>query len=155
MKDLLTYIYEGTYAQDSIEYDKPKKGMECYIFYTDSKNKNNIIDIEKSEIQKTFAKELGRYHGDYHKWVYVNDIRFERKDWSLNGKGAGDDTRNGDELFNDNTFNGVKDDQKYKEKDDHIPRYVAYGNFLNKIKNLLKSSNKINNFTFDKNIKFD
>lgn len=63
-----------------------KKGDDVIILWTDcnpvsADNKDiNIEKEEPSKIEKVVSKDLGRYRGDQHTWVYVNGYRFELYD---------------------------------------------------------------------------
>lgn len=62
-----------------------KKGDEVTILWLDKnplkKDPNTkIVSIETAEVQKAVSKDVGRYSGDQHTWVYVNDIRYELRE---------------------------------------------------------------------------
>lgn len=80
MKDIVSFIKEG-----SLEYPMKgtfKKGDEVTILWLnkhplrDDKN-IKIESIETAKVQKVVSKDVGRYSGDQHTWVYANDIRYE------------------------------------------------------------------------------
>jgi hypothetical protein len=79
MKDILNFISE------SLEFPMKgvlKKGDEVTILWLDKnplkKDSNTKIEsIETAKVQKVVSKDVGRYSGDQHTWVYVNDIRYE------------------------------------------------------------------------------
>ena len=55
-----------------------KKGDEVTILWLDSSALSDdpkIINTETAKVQKVISKDLARYRGDQHTWVYVNDIR--------------------------------------------------------------------------------
>lgn len=77
MKDILNFIGE------SLEFPMKgvlKKGDEVTILWTVKKpllEDPKIESTETAKVQKVVSKDLGRYRGDQHTWVYVNDIRYE------------------------------------------------------------------------------
>ena len=79
MKNITKFISE------SLEFPMKgvlKKGDEVTILWLDKHplrdDKNiKIENIETAKVQKAVSKDVGRYSGDQHTWVYVNDIRYE------------------------------------------------------------------------------
>jgi len=73
------------FISESLEFPMKgvlKKGDEVTILWLDNnplkKDSNTKIEsIETAKVQKTVSKDVGRYSGDQHTWVYVNDIRYE------------------------------------------------------------------------------
>jgi len=82
MKDISNFISE------SLEFPMKgvlKKGDEVTILWLDKNplrdDKNiKIESIEIAKVQKVVSKDVGRYSGDQHTWVYVNDIRYELRE---------------------------------------------------------------------------
>lgn len=77
MKDVLNF------TSGSLEFPMKgvlKKGDEVTILWTDKNplgEDPKIENIETTKVQKVISKDVGRYRGDQHTWVYVNNIRYE------------------------------------------------------------------------------
>lgn len=77
MKDVLNF------TSGSLEFPMKgvlKKGDEVTILWTDKNplgEDSKIENIETTKVQKVVSKDVGRYRGDQHTWVYVNNIRYE------------------------------------------------------------------------------
>ncbi len=103
MKTLVDYINEN-YNTEKFEFQgKFKKGMEVVMVYGDKwplyKATNDgykkitgdtlVEKVKVAEIEKVVSKDLGRYSGDQHTWIYVDSLRFDL----YNPKSRGFDAR--------------------------------------------------------------
>lgn len=100
MKDIKSFILEG-YVKGVF-----KKNDPCVIFYLEQpfsfENKNKVTKIENGKITKVVSKDVGRYSGDQHTWVWVDDMRFELWEKNINSgyfDGKLDKVKSKDEIY--------------------------------------------------------